>query len=174
MIKAILACDENWGIGKAGTLPWPHKSEDLQWFRRNTMGHMIVMGRNTWNAPGMPKPLIGRLNVVITTDPTKPLETKEAPHYLLTLDQLPDQIKFYEGNPWSVNTAGMEVFVIGGAGLVESMLDQIDEIWLSCIDGDWDCDTFLPKDKIKSMFERDQYLDYETDGVVVEKWYKRK
>ena len=34
MIKAILACDENWGIGKEGGLPWPHNSADLRWFKK--------------------------------------------------------------------------------------------------------------------------------------------
>ena len=35
MIKAILACDEDWGIGKDGDMPWPHNPADLKWFKQN-------------------------------------------------------------------------------------------------------------------------------------------
>ena len=37
MIKAILACDGNWGIGKDGGMPWPHNSADLKWFKEKTI-----------------------------------------------------------------------------------------------------------------------------------------
>tara|TARA_B110000503_G_C7100609_1_gene393609 strand:+ start:183 stop:704 length:522 start_codon:yes stop_codon:yes gene_type:complete len=173
MITAILACDEKWGIGKAGTLPWPKNTADLKWFKEETFGHVVIMGRNTWNAPGMPNPLAGRINVVITRDTSVTLAVPGIlSPYLTTLDELPNILE-----EWQVVPGGfplLKVFVIGGANLVESMLDQIDEIWLSCIDGDWDCDTFLPKEKIKSMFERDQHLDYRADGLIIETWTKRK
>ena len=43
MIRAILACDENWGIGKNGGMPWPHNRADLQWFKKMTYGQAIVI-----------------------------------------------------------------------------------------------------------------------------------
>ena len=43
MIKAILACDEDWGIGKAGDMPWPHNPADLKWFKQNTTGGVVVI-----------------------------------------------------------------------------------------------------------------------------------
>ena len=36
MIKAILACDAEGGVGKNNTLPWPKNSRDLKWFKDNT------------------------------------------------------------------------------------------------------------------------------------------
>jgi len=64
-INAIVAVDEHWGIGKDGTMPWPHLSEDLKRFKKLTDGSMIVMGKNTWLS--LPKrPLPGRENVVIS------------------------------------------------------------------------------------------------------------
>jgi dihydrofolate reductase len=42
MIKAILACDEEWGIGKDGDLPWPKNSDDLRWFKECTKDQAIV------------------------------------------------------------------------------------------------------------------------------------
>src|SRR6056297_2869461 len=68
MIRAILACDEDWGIGKNGDLPWPHNPADLKWFKQCTDGGVVVMGRKTWES--LPrKPLPNRMNYVITSDP---------------------------------------------------------------------------------------------------------
>ena len=66
MIRAILACDEDWGIGKAGTLPWPHNPADLKWFKETTSGGVVAMGKATWDS--LPnKPLPNRNNIVITS-----------------------------------------------------------------------------------------------------------
>lgn len=67
MIKAILACDDKGGVSKDGTLPWPHNSRDLKWFKDNTAGHIVVMGSTTWNDKHMPRPLPKRKNYLVTT-----------------------------------------------------------------------------------------------------------
>ena len=53
-------------IGRDGQLPW-HIPEDLQHFKKVTMGHPIVMGRKTYDSIG--KPLPGRHNIVVTRNP---------------------------------------------------------------------------------------------------------
>ena len=56
-------------IGAGGALPW-HLPEDLALFRRLTTGSTVVMGRRTWESlPERFRPLPGRVNVVLTTDP---------------------------------------------------------------------------------------------------------
>ena len=65
MIKAILACDEDWGIGKDGELPWPHNSADLKWFKEITTGGVVVMGKSTWDSLPF-KPLPKRENIIVT------------------------------------------------------------------------------------------------------------
>jgi dihydrofolate reductase len=56
-------------IGADGGLPW-HLPEDLALFRRLTMGSTVVMGRRTWDSlPERFRPLPGRTNVVLTSDP---------------------------------------------------------------------------------------------------------
>ena len=67
MIRAILACDDNWGIGKDGTLPWPHNPADQQWFKECTLNSTVVMGRATWDDPDMPKPMPKRHNVIVSS-----------------------------------------------------------------------------------------------------------
>ena len=65
MISAIVAVDNNWGIGFNGDL-LEHIPEDLKYFKALTSGHVVVMGRKTWDS--LPKkPLPDRLNIVITS-----------------------------------------------------------------------------------------------------------
>lgn len=150
---AILACDDEWGIGKAGELPWPKNAADLKWFKSTTLHCAVVMGRGTWDS-GMPKPLPSRRNIVITNNPIVGVEC-------YTLDKFKSMYTLID----------QPVFIIGGATLVESALDLIDEFWLSKIKGTYDCDTFLPKDLILEKF--DLYEHYFDGSITIQK-YRRK
>lgn len=156
MIRAILACDEDWGIGKDGDLPWPHNPADLKWFKENTLGGVVVMGGATWRS--LPrKPLPGRENVVITRrDDIK----AEVVVDLKSAFKILPQMNFTK-----------DVWIIGGAKLVESCLDIIDEIWLSRISGTYECDTFLPRTLIEETFRL--HISEIQNDVYVEVWRKR-
>ena len=143
MIKAILACDDTDGVSKNGTLPWPHNSTDLKWFKENTAGHVVVMGSTTWEDPHMPRPLPKRTNVLVTSRPT---DYNGANRYIsgdlnIHLKALAEQ------NP------GLIIWVIGGPNIIEQSLGVIDEFYLSRIPGDYDCDTHLPMKKIETLFK---------------------
>src|SRR6056300_500811 len=106
MIRAILACDDNWGIGKDGGLPWPHNPADLKWFKQCTDGGVVVMGRKTWES--LPrKPLPNRENVVITR--RDDIEADVVVDMDSALKILP-QMNFTN-----------DVWIIGGAQIVESL-----------------------------------------------------
>jgi dihydrofolate reductase len=139
MIRAILACDEQGGIGKNGNLPWPHNQKDLSHFKKLTTNATVVMGKGTWNS-GMPKPLPNRENIVVTTDPNfvAPGATILSENVSAHLTSLAKDRK---------------VFVIGGAVLFESLIDSITLLHLARISGNYDCDTFLPLDQITEKFE---------------------
>jgi dihydrofolate reductase len=66
MIRAIFAVDNQGGLGKNGTTPWPHDPEDIKWFVTSTKNQIVVMGSKTWHDPAMPAPLPKRINVVIS------------------------------------------------------------------------------------------------------------
>ena len=66
MIKAIMAVDDEGGISKNGSMPWPKNLNDLKWFKNNTLNNIVIMGRFTWVDPFMPSPLKNRINVLIT------------------------------------------------------------------------------------------------------------
>ncbi|MCL5098335.1 MAG: dihydrofolate reductase, partial [Candidatus Omnitrophica bacterium] len=62
-LKAIAAMSLNRVIGKGGRIPW-HLSEDFQWFKRLTIGQVIVMGRKTFET--FERPLPHRTTIVLT------------------------------------------------------------------------------------------------------------
>lgn len=160
MIRAILAHDAYWGIGKAGTLPWPKNSDDLKWFKETTLGGVVVMGKTTWDSlPESSKPLPGRNNVVVTSS----LDDKAGPYHFLTFDQAEYHIR-------SMSLI-QDVWIIGGAKLFESMIDIVEEIWLNNVGGAYDCDTFLPKQKITELFYPDS-TETKSFGLVT-KWKRR-
>ena len=138
MIKAILACDSMGGIGKNGSLPWPHNAKDLANFKRLTDGCTVVMGRCTWESD-MPTPLPNRHNVVVSRDQT--LSYPGA-------DLLTENIAEHLTEVSKTST----VYVIGGAGLFRDLIDEISILYLTRIEGDYNCDTFLPLEEIKAKF----------------------
>lgn len=141
MIKAILACDEEGGIGKDGDLPWPHNPADLKWFKQNTVGCSVVMGRNTWYSLPV-RPLPDRENVVVSSGEID-CENDDGV-FAVDIKTLLSLLK--EMN------VDQDVWIIGGAQLIEATLPYVQEFWLSRIDGVYDCDVFLPLTKIKEEF----------------------
>lgn len=61
--QAIAAMSLNRVIGRAGRIPW-HLPEDFKWFKQMTMGHVLVMGRTTFQSIGRALP--GRETIVLT------------------------------------------------------------------------------------------------------------
>ena len=153
MIRAILACDEDWGIGKDGGLPWPNNPADLKWFKENTTGGVVAMGKATWDS--LPnKPLPNRNNIVVTSDESD--YDGGGYHY----------VKFETAKTELVNMDKLQdVWIIGGANILTQLLPYCDELWLNDVDGDYDCDTFLPQKEIIEMFEPIK-TEINTFGVV--------
>ena len=141
MINAIFAVDSNGGLGKNGSLPWPKNSEDLRWFKQNTLGHIVVMGGNTWRDPLMPKPLPGRINVVVTSQTVDTdgviVYNKDYKQHLLELQsQYPDK----------------DVYIIGGASLFNDTRDLIERVALTRFTDSYDCDVTMDLDNYLEDF----------------------
>jgi dihydrofolate reductase len=156
MIKAILACDDDWGIGKGGTLPWPNNANDLAWFKENTLNDVVVMGRRTWESLPV-KPLPNRKNIVVsnTIKPQTGIEVVRSDIYKSRIDTL---------------SKTDNVWIIGGCHLIENSLPIIDEFWLSRISGTYDCEIFLPRTIIELSYEL--YSSQREGKVYVDKWKK--
>lgn len=157
MIRAILACDDDWGIGKGGGLPWPNNPADLKWFKETTLNGTVVMGRKTWESLPF-KPLPNRRNIVVsnTMKLQDNVEVIRSDIYKSRMNVLS-----YENN---------DVWIIGGRNLIENSLTLIDEFWLSRIPGTYDCEVFLPKTIIEISY--DLYSSEREGEVYVDKWKK--
>ena len=64
IVSFMVAMDENRVIGKDNNLPWRLPSE-LQYVKKTTMGHPLIMGRKNYEAIGRPLP--GRRNIIVTS-----------------------------------------------------------------------------------------------------------
>ncbi|MDN5804953.1 MAG: dihydrofolate reductase, partial [Microlunatus sp.] len=65
-VIGIAAVARNGVIGAGGDIPWRIR-EDLARFKALTTGHVLIMGRKTYDSIGRPLP--GRTTVVVTRDP---------------------------------------------------------------------------------------------------------
>lgn len=64
-VVLVAALADNRVIGDRGRIPW-RLPADFAHFKRETLGHILVMGRATWDSIGRPLP--GRTTIVVTRD----------------------------------------------------------------------------------------------------------
>ena len=121
----IAALDRNRVIGRDGKLPW-HISEDLKRFKRLTKGHVVLMGRKTYESLG--KPLPDRRNIVLSSRAIPDVESYRS--LAEALRALKDE-----------NT----VFIIGGGEVFRQALPIVDGLHLTIVDGKHEGDTFFPE-----------------------------
>src|ERR1700704_4329282 len=87
-IIGIVAVDENLAIGKGGRLPW-HYPADMKFFKQETVGNAVVMGRRTWLT--LKGPLKDRQNIVLSSDQNLP--THDSVIVLRDVDSVLDLVK---------------------------------------------------------------------------------
>jgi dihydrofolate reductase len=140
IVNAILAHDDNYGIGKDGKMPWPHNDADMKWFRECTINGVVIMGRKTWESIGS-KPLPNRINVVVSNRDF-PHPKDGGPDHVLSGDLLEGiQVLITELYPDS------KIWIIGGADIYRQSMIICDNIYVTKFPSDYDCDTFVPMDK---------------------------
>lgn len=131
MIAAIVAVDNDWGIGFNGKL-LEHIPDDLKRFKQLTAQNIVIMGRKTWDS--LPKkPLPNRLNIVITRQ-ERQIENMTA---FISL-----------GEAWSRLTNSIidnNVFIIGGGQIYEKFLPLCEKVYVTKIyKSHNNIDTFFP------------------------------
>ena len=128
-ISMIAAMTEDRVIGIKNTLPWKLPN-DMKWFRQNTMGKPIVMGRKTFESFGA-KPLPGRTNIIITRDKSYQAEDS------IVVSSIDEALK----------AAGDvdEVMIIGGASFYEQMLPKADRLYLTFVHAELEGDAWFPE-----------------------------
>jgi dihydrofolate reductase len=144
MIRAIMAVDDMGGISKNGSMPWPKNSSDLQWFKKHTIGAIVVMGRLTWIDPFMPSPLKGRINVLVTN--------QEKEKYLGADEYLSGNILtgvLGLSNKYEYK----DVYIIGGSKILDQLFETIEEFYLTRIYGNFKCDKNINLKKIQESMK---------------------
>ncbi|MBA4490065.1 dihydrofolate reductase [Paracoccus sp. S1E-3] len=117
MLTLIAARARNGAIGKDGTLPW-HVPEDLKFFKRETLGGALIMGRRTWESLPF-RPLKDRLNLVVTSTLDLPA------HAVPDLDAAMD----------AARAAGYaRIYGIGGERVFRDLLPRADRLLITEID----------------------------------------
>ncbi|WP_120501000.1 dihydrofolate reductase [Roseovarius sp. EL26] len=131
MITLIAARARNGAIGRDGDMPW-HLPEDLAFFKRETEGGAVIMGRKTWDSlPEAVRPLPGRLNLVVSSNPDC------AP---LTFSNIEAAIAEAEAQGYR------RLYCIGGGQIYAAMLPMADRIVITEVDRIVeDADTFFPE-----------------------------
>ena len=123
---AIAACDPDRVIGCEGKLPW-HLPEDLQLFKRITLGHPVVMGRRTWDS--LPRrPLPGRDNIVFS-------------HHLAD----PGAIVLKDATLLAGMIGERDAYLIGGAALYATLLPFCRSLILTHVHQRHPGDAFFPE-----------------------------
>ena len=134
-ISLIVAKSENNVIGRNNELPW-HLKDDLQNFKKLTMGHHILMGRKTFESIG--KVLPGRMSLVISNEPRANSEN------VFWFNSIFRAIKQAERN------GETELFIIGGEKIYKYALSLIDRIYLTEVKATVDGNAFFPQLSLKN------------------------
>lgn len=135
-LSLIAAIGENNELGKDNKLIW-YLKEDLKFFKEQTMGKTIIMGRNTFES--LPGILKGRHHIVLSSNNLNFSSEVEVYHDYYTLKD-------------AISKSCEEMFVIGGASVYSLFIDDVDKMLLTEImASDEQADTYFPQ------FDKDEW-----------------
>lgn len=130
MLSIIVAKAKNNVIGKDNKMIW-HIPDDMKRFKKLTMNHTIIMGKNTFESLGRVLPK--RFHVVLTRNKNYKINNKN----VLVIKNISELKKY-------INDEN-ENFVIGGASIYKQLINKCEKLYVTQIDKDFDGDTFFPE-----------------------------
>ena len=153
ILTHVVACSENRVIGTQGGLPWDIP-EDMKFFRDTTKGHVMIMGRKTFDSFNG-RALPNRYHIVVTRDPSKQKfeSTEKSPVVFVASLKEATELASTLTSTW-----GDEVFIIGGGEIYKQAFEQnlTDKIYLTLIHREFAGDTLYPEidEKVFTLTER--------------------
>ena len=153
-MRAIAAVDRNWAIGNKGQLLVSIPA-DQRFFRNETIGKTVVLGRKTMDTFPGGRPLKSRRNIILTRDPKYSINDAET---VLSIEELLERVK---------DVKPEEIYVIGGQSVYEQLLPYCDEAYITKIDYEYQADAYFPnldendEWKCVSISEEETYWDLE-------------
>lgn len=144
-MKMIVAVDNNWGIGKKGDL-LVRIPEDMEFFKNQTMGNVVVMGRKTFESFPGGKALPGRTNMVLTGSSCWQGDGALVAHSKEELERM-------------LNSYAQEhIYIIGGGQVYREYLDQCETVYVTHIEANYEADTWFPDLKADKRFIMEETL----------------
>lgn len=137
-VSAIVAAAKNRVIGKDNEIPW-YLPADLAYFKKCTLEHHVIMGRNSFRSIGRPLPK--RTNIVITRDPYFTAEGVLIAHSV----EEALGIAFDHGET--------EAFIIGGGEIYRQSMDLWDRLYLTEVDLEPEGDVYFPEIDPEEWYE---------------------
>ena len=165
MIKMIWAQDLQRNIGYQGKIAW-YLPADLQHFKKETLGHVMVMGSKTFTS--LPKVLPKRKHYVLTHHPEKYDQIKDNPQVKIFTDLAELKNAVQEIND--------DVYVIGGRTIFDQFMDLADELIVTQIDSTFKGDvkaSQIDMNKFKvidrEFYQRDEKNKYDYEIIKYQK-----
>lgn len=162
-MKLIVAVDKEWNIGNKGDLLF-RLPLDMKFFRTQTSGKVVVMGRKTLESFPNGKPLKNRVNIVLSRDKSYSVEGAQT---VADIEELTEKINEYNSD---------DVYVIGGAEIYRLLLPLCDTAVITHVDAvAEEADKKFPA-LSEDEWELSEVLDEAEDNGYNVKWcvYKRK
>jgi len=129
-ITLIAAVAENRVIGRDGGLPW-RLPDDLRRFKQRTLGHIVIMGRRTYESLAAPLP--NRPAIVVSRN--RDLDAAEA----TLANSLDEALDIARGRGED------EVFILGGSEIYAIALPLADQLELTIVHAEIEGDTYFPE-----------------------------
>lgn len=128
VISIIVAIGRNHGIGKEGKLLW-HLPDDLKFFKQQTLGCPLIMGRKTFDSIGRPLP--GRRNIVLSKNP----------------DFMAAGIEVFSDLSSAIDACSdaQKIFIAGGGEIYRQAMSLADELVVTQVDHSLESDAFFPE-----------------------------
>lgn len=166
MFSLIVAVDSNYGIAKNGTIPW-NCPADLSHFRNMTVGHVVIMGRKTWDSiPDNHMPLSSRTNVVISSAGNLRIG-RTAKYPDLVFGNIEQCVDHFNTNENLKKYKNNKLYVMGGESIYKQFfeLNLISDVHITHINANYDCDQFLYMPELyaiqqKSLCDNAIYVSY--------------
>ena len=154
VLSLIWAMADNRVIGIENRLPWKLPA-DMQWFRKNTMGKPIIMGRLTFESFGA-KALPGRRNIIISRDANYGAEFVSEHNsgdieVYTSIEAALNELKYVE-----------EVMIIGGMSLYKQVLPLASRLYMTLVHAEIEGDAWFP-DFDTGQWDQTERLDYKAD-----------
>ncbi|MCM1160782.1 MAG: dihydrofolate reductase [Roseburia sp.] len=130
-MRLIVNVGNNWGIGLKNKL-LVRIPNDMKFFRSQTIGKVIVMGRNTLESFPQAQPLAGRNNIVLTTDMAYKVNGATVLH---SMEELFEELKKYKEE---------DVYVVGGESIYRQLLPYCTKAYVTKVNHSYDADAYFP------------------------------